>query len=307
MKKLLICLCLLMALVLMVVACNQEDEPAGETQQTIAATEAPAADTQAPAVDTQAPVVDTQAPAVEATEAPATEAPATEAPATDVPATEAPATEEPATEAPATEEPATEEPATEEPVDPNAPVYVIGPEMLSYVEMKDHHDVLKTDGTCAVESKDGYVTITPFGGDPYYYPDYYFEGARYISIKYRTPNADGSIMQVYLDSYSEGPKDDTTMLEGILTGDGEWHLLIIDTQPLIDSGAFDGSFLAHLRFDPLESGYVYDENGEPVYDEDSKTFPRQPLPEGATIDVAYIAFFNSVDAANIYEYGEGNA
>ena len=101
-------------------------------------------------------------------------------------------------------------------------------------------------------------------------------------------------MQTFLDSYTDGPKDDSTMVQGALIGDGQWHYLVLDTKPIMDIGEYDGEYVSHIRFDPLESGYVLDENGNRLEDEEGR-FPRQPLPEGASVDVAYIAFCHAED------------
>ena len=280
MKKLLICLSLLLVVVMFAVACNQTSTPADTTADTLAET-------------TAETVADETTEATEvATEASDTIEEPTEEP------TEAP-TEEP-TEAP-TEAPT--EPETEP--DPTIPAHVIDATMLADQEIitSQHSFDLSSEG--AVVLNDGYVTITPDGGDPYYYPERYFYGARYIVIKYRTTNADGAMMQVYLDSYSEGPKDDSTMLQGSLIGDGEWHYLVLDTQPLIDNYDYDGEFVSHLRFDPLESGSVLDENGERVKD-DAGRFVRQPLAAGSSVDVAYIAFCHAENTMEIYESNQNS-
>ena len=272
MKKILLCLSLLLIFVLVAVACGGDNPPADTTDNTTNETVADAtvAGTDVAVEETEETptshgTTDLEEPTVAVDETP------TEAPAETV------------TEAPT-------EPETEP--DPTIPAHVIDAEQLSVIPADDQSYDLSSEG--AVVLNDGYVTFTPDGGDPYYYPDRYFFGARYIIIKYRTTNADGAMMQVYLDSYTDGPKDDSTMLQGALIGDGEWHYLVLDTQPLIDAADYDGQYVSHLRFDPLESGYVLDENGDRVLDED-KRFARLPLPEGASVDVAYIAFCHAED------------
>ena len=86
MKKFLVLLALCMVLSVVLVACQQPDDPT--TDESTAGS----------------------------TEAPTTEAPTTEAPTTEAPTTEEPTTEEPTTQAPTTEEPTTEPPAP--PADP---------------------------------------------------------------------------------------------------------------------------------------------------------------------------------------------
>ena len=91
MKKLLVLLALCMVLSVVLVACQNPDQP---TEDTTAGS----------------------------TEAPTTEAPTTEAPTTEEPTTEAPTTDAPTTDAPTTEPPTTEPPTTEPPEPPVDPV-----------------------------------------------------------------------------------------------------------------------------------------------------------------------------------------
>ena len=138
------------------------------------------------------------------------------------------------------------------------------------------------------------MTIVPTGEDPYYYPDYNFSGARYVVVKYRTANCDGLYMQLYLASNGTGPQDDSTMVQDRLVGDGEWHYLVIDTQSLMNAGKYDGKTVAYLRFDPLDPGYALDENGKIMTDENGNKL-RGSMPDGASLDVAYIAFCHAPD------------
>jgi hypothetical protein len=51
----------------------------------------------------------------------------------------------------------------------------------------------------------------------------------------------------------------------------------------------------------MESGYVLDEEGNPSKNEAGQWL-KLPLPEGATIDIAYFAFFETEEKANAFEY-----
>lgn len=93
MKKLLVLLALCMALSVVLIACDTQEQPMDETTE--GTTEAPT------------------------TEAPTTEEPTTEEPTTEEPTTEEPTTEEPTTEEPTTEEATTEEATTEAPAQPD--------------------------------------------------------------------------------------------------------------------------------------------------------------------------------------------
>lgn len=263
MKKILILLSLLLIALLTVAACNESSDPSdttGDLSATDAQTEAP-----------DGSVVDT--PTEEPTEAPTV-------PPEWLTYTETEKIVETPTETP------TEAP-TEELKDASKPVTVLGVDKLTSTQ-----GIYNLDNGFVDHSD--YVTIAPTGEDPYYYPAYNFAGARYIVVKYRTSNCDGLYMQLYLASNGTGPQDDSTMVQDQLVGDGEWHYLVIDTKSLIDAGKYNGETVAYLRFDPLDPGYALDENGEIVTNENG-TKLRGTMPEGASIDVAYIAFCHAPD------------
>ena len=274
MKKLLLIAILMLALVVTAVACSDDkpaDTTAGETtvEQASGTTAEPTpATTAEPAPET------TVAPAPETTEAPAPET------------TEAPAPE--TTVAPET----TGEPETE---DPMAPVSMFDYKVVGNV-INPGRDM--QNGTISLE--DGYVHVVPGGRDPFWFPFSCVDGARFVAIRYRTADATGANMQFFLASTGEKPSDDTSMLQQPITVDGEWHLAVFDTQSLIDAGVYDGAFVSYFRFDPLECGYMLDENGQPFKDEDDR-WVKHELPKGCSIDVAYIGFFDSSEAAEKYD------
>ena len=272
MKKLLLIAILMLALVFTVVACTET--PAG--------TDTTASDTTA---ETPTEEATTEAP----TEEPPTEEVTTEAPTEEV------TTEEP-TEAPTTEAPTTEEPTEPETVDPMAPANVF--------EAEDITTLTGQNGIASAEIVDGVLHVVPNSPDPYWYPFASVEGARYVVIRYRT-DATGADIQFYIGSTGTGPSDDSTMLRQPAVADGEWHLAIIDTQSLIEAGKYDGATVAYFRFDPLEAGYMLDENGEP-YKPDGLNYARYELPEGCSIDIDYVGFFHCVEAAEAYEYAREN-
>ncbi len=281
MKKLFIISLLLLALVFTVVACKDDpveptDTTAGETTGTVEdPTAAPADDTTAKTEDpTAAPEVTTEKP---------------EDPTEPPPAA---TTEKPEDPTDPPEDP-TDPPVTE-PVDPDAPLSMFDANALNS----------NTDGVTSITSFeliDNYLRITPATSDPNYYPLRGAEvvGGRFVAIKYRTPNADGTAVQFYLGSTGASPSDDTSMLRLSTIADGQWHVAIFDTQSLIDAGIYDGSTVAYFRFDPLECDYILDENGQPQKDPE-KGWLRYDMPEGAYIDVQYVAFFNSAEAIEKY-------
>ena len=275
MKKLLLIALLMLALVMTAVACTggdtTDDTTVGDTTVETP-TEAP---TDEPDDPTEAPTDKPEDPTDVPTEAP-----------TDEP--EVP-TEKP-TEAP------TEEPTEPETQDPMAPVQLFDSKAVGNV-VSPGRDM--QNGTVSFE--DGYVNVVPGGPDPFWFPFGSFDGARFIAIRYRTSTATGADIQFYMSSTGTAPTDDTSMMRQPLKVDGEWHVALFDTQPLIDAGIYDGEYVSYFRFDPLESGYKLDENGQPYKDADDR-WVRHPLPEGSTIDIAYVGFFHSAEAAAQYDF-----
>ena len=258
MKKLLLVAILMLALVVTIAACSK-DQPSTETGAvTTAGENATVAD---PAETTAAPA-DTDA------ETGATETGATETGATETGVTETGATETSATETGAAET----EPETE---DPNAPVNIFWATNIAGMSGQ------KQIASAVVE--DNYLHVVPAGTDPYWFPFSYTDGARYVVIRYRT-DATGANMQFFMASTGSKPSNDSSMLQQPIVDDGEWHLAVYDTQPLIDAGIYDGSFVSYFRFDPLEAGYILNEDGEP-YKDDNGNWYKYELPENCSIDI----------------------
>ena len=150
--------------------------------------------------------------------------------------------------------------------------------------------------------RNSFLHVIPGNSDPYYYPFASVQGARYVAIRYRTADATNAHIQFFLASSGSGPSDDSSMLSQPVLTDGEWHLAIFDTQSLIDAGIYNGSYVSYFRFDPLEAGYKLDANGNP-YKPDGLVYARYDLPADCSIDVSYIGFFHSVEAAELYDAG----
>lgn len=239
------------------------------------------------------------------TEDPTEEEPTEEA-TTETP-TEEDLSEEVTTEKP-TEKPIeipTEKPTakpTEAPTDPETdpmePVNVFVAADISTVTSDSPIDLTQD----CLTLEDGYIHVVPGGPDPYWYPFAGVEGARYVAIRYRT-DATGADIQMYIGSTSNCPSDDSTMLRQPVIADSEWHVAIFDTQSIINTGKYDGTYVSYFRFDPLEAGYILDENGLP-YKPDGLNYARYPLPEGCSIDVAYIGFFHNEDAVTKYDFDQ---
>ena len=277
-KKLLILLALLVAMTLVFVACK--DDPQPPVDDTTVADQPTEEPTQGEEDPTQAPDTD-----------PETPEPGTDEP--DEPTTPAPDTDEPDTPAPDTDEPDTPEPETKDPMEP---VNVFDADDIQTVTGGDPNNMTQD----CLTLEDGFVHIVPIGPDPYYYPFAGVDGARYVAIRYRT-DATGADIQMYIGSTGGGPSDDSTMLRQPVVADSEWHVAIFDTQSLIDAGKYDGKYVSYFRFDALEAGYKLNENGETYKNEDG-TWARYSLPEGCSIDVAYIGFFHSTEAAQKYNF-----
>ncbi len=102
-----------------------------------------------------------------------------------------------------------------------------------------------------------------------------------MAIKYRT-NVNGSVAEIFTGSEGFSANGNSRANFG-LQADGEWQLLIIELDKKFTQ--FDGKALNYMRFDYLN---------------------KNPLPQNASMDIAYIAFFESEKDAKDFEYGEGN-
>ena len=274
MKKLLLLATILMVFSLVLVACQTEpDAPVDTTEETPSDT--PAQETEAPGEETTVPETQTTAPGEETTE----------------PGEETTTPEEETDPPEETTQP--EEP----PVDPAAPIGVYPADKIATITGADPSN-LTAD---CVTLEDGYLHVVPIGPDPYWYPFANVEGARYVAIRYRT-DATGADIQMYIGSSGNGPSNDDSMLRQPVIADKAWHLAIFDTQEIIDKGLYNGTKVAYFRFDALEAGYMLDENGQPYKIEGTETWARYQLPEGCSIDIAYIAFFNAPEYAEAYDF-----
>ena len=134
-------------------------------------------------------------------------------------------------------------------------------------------------------SKDkSYVTLIPFDGEQEAY-FYLFNTTKKVGpimvVKYRTKHT-GFYMEFFAGSYSDAAQTGCNFkIQGLKT-DGEWDVRMIDlNQKLPD--VFDGASLRHIRFDCA--------NGDPI-------------PPECELDIAYIAFFDTIEDAQKFEFGE---
>ena len=231
----------------------------------VACTDTPAGtDTTAADTTVETP---TEAPTEDATTEEPTEEATTEESTEEI-TTEAPTTEEPTEEA-TTEEATTEEITTEEvtTADPADPVYVIDADAMVAGTPVNNATVEKNDA--------GYASFTATGGDPWVLiAGNIGEMPEYLAISYRTNTNKGGEFFLSNGANPEGGKSFTFEYNT----DGKWNLLIFHL-PTVASYMTDAT-VGHIRFD----------------------FFRDIPAEGTFLDVAYIAFFNTAEYAEAYEF-----
>ena len=155
-------------------------------------------------------------------------------------------------------------------VDPDAPVFMLTP------------DVIATTGTGAPDvanvalSEDGsYVTLTNGTvGDPYVTFRQINANAHYVAIKYRT-TANGSAFNLFAASAgNDATGQGDQLADQQYVADGQWHVAVVDTDPA--EAVNEECALSFVRYDFYTNG------------------------TNRSIDVAYIAGFNSIEAAQAY-------
>ncbi len=179
-----------------------------------------------------------------------------------------------AIEVPALEIVVPEEP---EPVDPDAPVLVLDPEFINNQAGSDQQTVAQHIGSHEIITEDGvtFVRLTSNGGDPYVALvnlGSYLELPPYMAFAYRT-NCDLDA-HVFIGSGSgwNGQGDVTSVA---WNQDNNWNLAILD---LNNAGltSIQNGIISYCRFD------FFTGNG------------------AGNMDVEYVAFFNSAEAAEKY-------
>ena len=155
-------------------------------------------------------------------------------------------------------------------VDPDAPTFMIDVNTIASIApgSPDVADVaLSEDGS--------YVTLTNGTvGDPYVTFRQINANARYVAIKYRT-NASASAFNLFAASTGNDATGAGDMLapQNYVT-DGMWHVAVVDTDPA--EAVNEECALSFVRYDFYTDG------------------------QNRSIDVAYIAGFNSAEAAEAY-------
>ena len=155
-------------------------------------------------------------------------------------------------------------------VDPDAPTFMIDVNTIASIApgSPDVADVaLSEDGS--------YVTLTNGTvGDPYITFRQINANARYVAVKYRT-NASGSAFNFFAASTGNDATGAGDMLAPLsYEADGMWHVAVVDTDPA--EAVNEECALSFVRYDFYTDG------------------------QNRSIDVAYIAGFNSVEAAEAY-------
>ena len=125
------------------------------------------------------------------------------------------------------------------------------------------------------------LTLTIKGSDPgYFLFSEETKVAPYMAIKYRTTtrNVQGEIFAGSVQSTPNGRSDHCRFA---YTSDGEWHTAVIDLTQIADYNASTNT-VKYLRFD-----FLHSDSG---------------LSNAASLDIAYIGFFDTMDEAMVYEH-----
>jgi hypothetical protein len=155
-------------------------------------------------------------------------------------------------------------------VDPDAPTFMIDASTIA-TTANGAPDVANV-----APSEDGsYVTLTNGTvGDPYVTFRQINANARYVAIKYRT-TASGSAFNLFAASTGNDATGQGDQLDAQnYVADGQWHVAVVDTDPA--AAVNEECALSFVRYDFYTDG------------------------QNRSIDVAYIAGFNSSEAAQAY-------
>lgn len=164
-----------------------------------------------------------------------------------------------------------------------APLRPLDPATVQPVILIEGEDLNVTGGSQMQEAAYSYdaglITYVAKGGDPSFY--LYRESAKlapFMAVKYRTTtrNAGG---EIFVGSVQNTPNGRSDRVAYPYIADGEWHVAIIDLRKAADYDA-ETNTVNYLRFD-----FLHSEGG---------------LSSTATLDVEYIAFFDTMDEAAVY-------
>ena len=294
MKKVFILVALMLTLVLAVVSCDIGKTPetttdrdekvtdsAGEvpTQESDTPTEEPEIPTENLEVPTEEPTVESDVPTEKPTKEPdvPTEEPSKEP---DVP------TEEPTKEPDVPTEEPTKEPETptEPPVDPDDPLHTVEPDFLAnYANQDGNLTCNQHIGSHEVKTEGGrtFIRLTSNGNDPYIA---FIDGGqdlkigRYMAVSYRTNTTRPG--HFFMGTPKTGWTGNGDMFGVDWNENSEWNLLVVDLDN-VGLTALTDNTLNFARMDFFHDGAATDAD---------------------FFDIEYIAFFNTAEAAQKYDF-----
>lgn len=167
-----------------------------------------------------------------------------------------------------------------------APVLYFGPKEIAKIAKDYEWGANKSNMLGAYVSEDeSYVTLIPFDGEREAC-FYLFQSIKTVGpimvVKYRTEIA-GFYMEFFMNSVDTTAQSSSNFNVYGLKSNGEWDVRFVDVREKLPT-VFNGTTLSHIRFDFA--------NGDPI-------------PPETEIDIEYIAFFNTMEDAQTFEYGEG--
>lgn len=182
----------------------------------------------------------------------------------------------------AKEEDTTEEDTTEEPTkDPDEPVIMYKAEDIKNLidnPVGNGNGNIKTD---SVAVTDNYITVVASGNDPSFHFNMsgsnILDGARFVVVKYRTTVK--ANMEFFIAStVTYDPENGHADIP--LLNDNEWHLMIVDLDTF---SAVTDYKISTFRLDFLQQSTAED-----------------VIKDGDAMDIQFVAFFNSEEAAKKY-------
>lgn len=163
-----------------------------------------------------------------------------------------------------------------------APVYYLSAKNVYNISKPGEFGVFKALNEVKLAKNESYVTLRAYAqGAESCIPliTSPIKVAPIVVIKYRT-----KISDFYMEMFMDSKNTEATAGSNVsfsVAADGYWNLAIVDAGAKL-SKVFDGENLNYIRFDYVNS---------------------KSIPVNAYVDIAYIAFFNTVEDAQKFEYG----
>ena len=166
-----------------------------------------------------------------------------------------------------------------------APVLYFSPEDIAKIAKDYEWGANRSNMLGGYLSDDkSYVTLIPFDGENESC-FYLFQSIKRVGpimvVKYRT-EISGYYMEFFANSVDDTAQSGSNFNIYGLKTTGEWDVRMVDLREKLPT-TFNGTGLAHMRFDFA--------NGNPI-------------PPETELDIEYIAFFNTIEDAQKFEYGE---